>query len=108
MQIPHSFAYSVSEFKATLGMSDPLHVVVGARGAMGRAVLEALAEEGLPRRAVSRTHPVEGVETQRADFCALEAAAASFEALPMFTSAWGCLTGPRFGNMPGKGQWPTP
>lgn len=44
-----------------------LHVVLGARGAMGQAVLSALQEKNLPTRAVTRSGSVDGIETRHAD-----------------------------------------
>ncbi len=48
-------------------MNTLLHTVLGASGAVGRAVVNDLTHRGLPIRAVSRTTILPGVESKQAD-----------------------------------------
>lgn len=79
-------------------MSDGLHVVLGATGGIGGAVLDALVRRGLPARGVSRRAGpprADGVELMRADMAdpaqasaAVEGAAVVFHcAMPAY-SRW--------------------
>lgn len=48
-------------------MKNPLHVVLGASGASGRAVVEELQKRNLPVKAIGRSARLSGVETVVAD-----------------------------------------
>jgi nucleoside-diphosphate-sugar epimerase len=56
-----------------------LHVVLGANGAMGQAVIAALQAKDLTLRAVTRSGSVEGVETRHADLRESEASKRAVE-----------------------------
>lgn len=53
-------------------MTEQLHVVLGASGVVGHAVIKELTKRGIPFRAVGRSKPIDGVEVVTADLLDLD------------------------------------